>query len=449
MNKKIISPGNVAEPPERSPAPSPVMEGRVSRNQMLALATLLLAPWCLAGLIFAGLYWSKRPVVSGSANISSAPSPGSSPTKKGRHFSGNPGPWGRLEFTRIAIEPPNEFIAVDQAEHGFGPPRWVFKGRTKEQVLAFCRNAGMTAAQQAMLPAAAWEQLPDGWAVKPDENLVLRLSAQTRANVYLGLNLFPENKPQNNPYVFHPEYLDDRLAGSGLSEQTIARFKSLLYPSGPRLLFADLDRLLPRLPNEDEKARFMKMVARRATLLMHLRIEQGANVDELVRYWSMGGRAKDLRPLLESIARVPGGGDIDVIHLLPHFARRRLYTYPFPGNALTQVSPDCHWTTFNFFSDQPEDQYATTAGVNRVLGNDYFSIAKPSQLGDVVLLISHSAQAIHSATYIADDVVFSKNGVGNKQPWILMTLTNMVDTYSAHYPPDKPVQVAFMRSKKF
>lgn len=39
-------------------------------------------------------------------------------------------------------------------------------------------------------------------------------------------------------------------------------------------------------------------------------------------------------------------------------------------------------------------------------------------------------QAVHAAVYIADDIVFTKNGNNIRQPWILMRLKNLIAAYS-------------------
>jgi hypothetical protein len=76
----------------------------------------------------------------------------------------------------------------------------------------------------------------------------------------------------------------------------------------------------------------------------------------LVRYWGRGGRERQVRPLLESLAQFRRGQSIDIVHLLPAFARRLLYTYPRPAHDGHDVLRDCHWSSLNFFADQPDDQ---------------------------------------------------------------------------------------------
>ena len=58
-------------------------------------------------------------------------------------------------------------------------------------------------------------------------------------------------------------------------------------------------------------------------------------------------------------------------------------------------------------------------------------IAKPSEYGDRVFFIRDGGEAVHSAVYLADDIVFTKNGTGFEQPWTLMHLKDLLDIYGS------------------
>jgi hypothetical protein len=47
-----------------------------------------------------------------------------------------------------------------------------------------------------------------------------------------------------------------------------------------------------------------------------------------------------------------------------------------------------------------------------------------------VFLINQQGEVVHSAVYIADDLVFTKNGINFAQPWILMRIPNMRAVFS-------------------
>jgi hypothetical protein len=64
--------------------------------------------------------------------------------------------------------------------------------------------------------------------------------------------------------------------------------------------------------------------------------------------------------------------------------------------------------------------------------------------GDLVFLINKKDEVIHSAVYIADDLVFTKNGINFAQPWILMRIPNLRAVFSYQ---DEPRIVNYRRKE--
>ena len=54
---------------------------------------------------------------------------------------------------------------------------------------------------------------------------------------------------------------------------------------------------------------------------------------------------------------------------------------------------------------------------------------------------------VHAANYVADDVVFTKNGGFATQPWMLMHLDDMIDAYATHHPMSGPLKRHYVRRK--
>ena len=46
-----------------------------------------------------------------------------------------PGPWGRLEYTRVNLELPDESVSLPPKD--LPPIRWFFQGYSKQQALEF------------------------------------------------------------------------------------------------------------------------------------------------------------------------------------------------------------------------------------------------------------------------------------------------------------------------
>ena len=90
---------------------------------------------------------------------------------------------------------------------------------------------------------------------------------------------------------------------------------------------------------------------------------------------------------------------------------------------------DCHWTSLNFWNDPPDDRYVDTDFVIQTVREQYEQVAPPYQLGDLVFLFKSPTAAIHSCAYIADDIVFTKNGASVASPWTLERLSDTIAYY--------------------
>jgi hypothetical protein len=120
---------------------------------------------------------------------------------------------------------------------------------------------------------------------------------------------------------------------------------------------------------------------------------------------------------------------LPITNLLPQFARERLYTYPLPSQPGDPMM-DCHWSTLNFFNETPDNRFADPNYTVPYLKDHYYQVAKATRYGDLIFLLDGKGNAIHSAVYIADDIVFTKNGNNYMEPWMLMRLKNLLANYS-------------------
>jgi hypothetical protein len=271
-------------------------------------------------------------------------------------------------------------------------------------------------------------------AIRPPESLVLGLAETARAAIYAALAAFPENGPQNDAYRIHVSGADDWFDSDLMSPATIALVRPLLYRRGNHLIFSDQDIVLARLGSPDERLKLIKNLSRRTALLVELRVEHGADTDALARYWGKGRRSQDIEPLLYSLAHRPQGGAIDLVHLLPPFARALLYTYPVPSEKPEAAARDCHWTSLNFFNVSPDDRFLNLDAVRDALLNDYQPFAGEPTMGDILMLFNESGAGVHSCVYLADGIVFTKNGSAPSVPWLLSRLDDVVAFYSINGP---------------
>jgi hypothetical protein len=255
------------------------------------------------------------------------------------------------------------------------------------------------------------------------------------------------NADEKDIACFKEEMLNQQLQDSGLSQKSIALLKRLLYrnPGSPLLIFSDWGVALRQIPDEAEKRLFMKTLSRKPSLLAEIRITPDSNIDQLANYWGVGGRRKDIEPLLSSIKNLKTNVDLSLIYLLPAFVRDRIYTYPFPTSDGTGIKQDCFWTAFNTFNLTPDDKMCEMDYIAKTLEHGYYKIYEPSQLGDIICLSIGGKKVIHAAIFITTDIVFTKNGYDFTQPWVLMRKQDMLDTYAARYPTSTLQSIYFRK----
>ncbi len=356
--------------------------------------------------------------------------------------TGHPGPWGRLEFSRILIEPTEEFIQPMATQPR--PLRWVFRGYSEATLEALWQRAGLTEEQRKILSTPTIrEQQGDAMVLQPPADLVLGLSGPARTAIYIALASFPENGPQNDAYRIHASAAGQWLDPDLISPAIISLVRPLLYPLGPNMMFSDADLILPRLATQGERVRFIKNLSRRSALLVQLRVNAESDTAALARYWGHGWRSKDVEPFIESVAHRPQGGAIDIVHLLPPVARALLYTYPLPVENPDLSARDCHWTSLNFFKATPDDGFLKPERVQQALKEDYFPYSGELALGDIAILITPEGEAIHSCVYVADGIVFTKNGSSPSVPWMLTQMADVVSFYSLK----GPLELRYYRRK--
>ena len=364
------------------------------------------------------------------------------------HLStGNPGPWGRLLHADVPICLPDEFIVLPSENQP--PASWFFKGCTRSQVLDLLDKAGVSSREHEEFSRdGQWTGVEGGIRLTPADKTVLGLSPRVRGAIYATLLAVPENAEIMDPVWFAPETVDRQLADNGLADKSIALLKRLLYQNvgSPLLMFADRDVAMRQLPDDRERRLFIKAVSQKNAVMARLEITRDSPIEALAAYWGGGGRGKDLVPLLRSLQKADGQWNASIAYLLPPFMRSHLNTYPFPSSEAGAVKQDCFWTAFNALSAEPDNRLNDMQYVRELLDRDYYTIFEPSHLGDIVFIATADSQVIHAAVFVADDLVFTKNGYHYTQPWILMHIRDMVATYTARYPGSGALKLLYYRS---
>ena len=349
------------------------------------------------------------------------------------------GPWGELSVLPILVGTPKEKIS---ATARLGDGNWYFRADSGERVAAMLRDCGLGEAEvlQAANNLRAVAGRPEFLAATPSAPFITALQPEVRSRIYGLLSRWPENKAQTQPFHTSEEFVEKWLAG--IPADTAEQIRSLLWRRGTTLLFSDYNIVADRISSPQEKLAVLEAISRKPSMILKLRVGSRADVGALVRYWGAQGRAEKIHPLLDSLAR-SGGANLDVSNLLPAFARQRLYRYPdpLPGS---ELGPDCHFTSLNFFAVGPPDTRPhDPLGAEAIFKEQYVEARGEPQFGDLVVLTTPEGDTVHSAVHIAANIVFTKNGMGLSMPWVFSTLEQML----IYYPGDPHLQVSYYRKR--
>jgi hypothetical protein len=379
---------------------------------------IILAPWIVAGAIYL-------------EETDAADDPEARVAMAGPTTTASRGPWGRLSKTPIIVSPPLEYVAADWGRDE-GPYQWYFPGTSPDVLRTFLASTGLTAEQVTQLVAHARpEPRISGITLRPDLELLRSLDPQVRARLYLRLAKSQMNADQANSFRFFGNSPDAWLDGAPINPDTRALVESLIYRDGGIMHFADAEIVRQQITDKTELQRLAKTLLRQPTMLVRLTVDRSSEINQLAQYWGIGGRSTDIRPLLESVAGAGEQGSIDIVHLLPAFARNRLYRYPklTTADLNKPALANCLWTALNFFSTEPDDRYLELNTAIKALQENYYIVESNYQLGDIIALLDGEGDLFHVVVYIADDLVFTKNGTSPVAPWTIMPLDHVKDYY--------------------
>jgi hypothetical protein len=361
--------------------------------------------------------------------------------KVGREFVLREGPWGRLYARPVLLTPPKRVFDPDFT---LGDGKWYFEKAPLAEIEALLKSCGLSDQQSATLVSLLQpvEATPGLLAVAPPHDLVLGLTPDVRSRFYRRLALLDANFAQCQPFRMAERHLQSWMESDGFDNSLERDVRGLLWRSGDTLMFSDYNLLASRMSAPSERIAFQQLLAQKVSLFLRIEITPDANVVQLNDYWSADGRGEEVLPILSSTA-ASGGGTIGIMNLMPPFVREHLNRFPEEPTAGAPL-PACHWSSLNVFTrGEPDHSFHETAAVEREIRTRYRRVEDHPRFGDLVLLNEPNGSSIHSAVYIADDIIFTKNGPSPATPWVFSTIEEM----KAAYPSSVPLTTAFLRHR--
>lgn len=389
--------------------------------------------------------WLTGIILLALIGLSTFPVPGASwprydgaPWKKDVQTCGE-GDWGNLWYEPSIIElPPDRIRVLPFAQQ---VTSWYLPTRKSLELAATLESCGLNVTQQRDL-LLTLTPAPDGIGslLTPPESLILSLSPDIRSRLYGVLGRSPQNDAQVSPFRFNGDATQDWLEGADLEAGVTTLIRSLIYRHGNTQYFSDMATLLNRYPSSAVYSNVFHVLSREATLVARVHVFPDDDVDALASYWGVPHREDEVRTLIKTLQGTEACRDVPVSMLLPPFARDRLYRYWHEGDP---EFASCHYTAMNFLNENADGRFTNLTEVATTLARDYVEVTGNYRLGDIILLMKNANEAIHSCNFVADQIVFTRNGGNQAKPWMFTTLNALVDYYS--YPD--PVHIKVMRRR--
>ena len=382
-------------------------------------------------LFFAAATWGLPAAVALSTACGNPHSRTATSPAEGGWEQCNEGPWGEVEYRWISLDlPESEIQRMDAALSQPAENTWYFTSFTTGQLRELFQGLTLTVSQRAaLLDQAGWEISGGTIAVHPPPQTVIALSATDRKRIYEFLAQSEKNPAHFTPFLAARRRLDSWIDSGGLSTKTRDLIKQLTYDRDDIALFSDSNIVLGTIGDAEERVRFIRVMSSNPAVSARLRLRPDMDLRKLASYWSRVGAREDIQPILRSLLRGRDETTVDLVHLLPSFPRQRIYRYPTGALANSAgMPPDCFWSAANFFHDPPMVN-PFKEGFTKHFRQYFRRVRSSPTYGDIAVWVTSDGYVNHAATYIADEIVFTKDGKDRRRPWLLSTIEDVSARY--------------------
>lgn len=351
--------------------------------------------------------------------------------------------WGKLNALQFPLNGAEEV----ESAYGrlMGAPKWFFSSVTEKQLLRYILSLHLPFRdRQMLLNRKCWRVTSEGIEISPAESVVYALDSLTRSKIYAVLARSAANPLYRQAIVLPHANFESQLLALGLKEVQISRLKRLTYLKAGQLCLSDLavaEKILGHQAFQDLAEYMFAVPAYRLRLVVSAK----SDIESLAAYWGRGGREERIKPILKSLARVPGGADISISALLPDFPRLRLYRFAEEQHdGPTAAIQNCSFSAMNFFHETPDTNFINLDYTQAVLRRDYEAVTDAPTMGDLILMKNDAGELIHICVYLAEDFTFTKNGVSSREPWTVMRIEDVAAVYCSK---KDAAQIQLLRAK--
>ncbi|MEZ4394078.1 MAG: hypothetical protein R3A48_23645 [Polyangiales bacterium] len=301
---------------------------------------------------------------------------------------------------------------------------WRFPGETSDDVRARLRSAGFDdATRDALMSSLRCDATGCGGDV-PDV-LLRRLPSDARGSLYRGMASTQGQMFASNPHRRPAEL--PRWSSLAQTPAVATLLNELSWSEGGTWYFADVATACRALPDRAQRVELLSILRRRTGLSLGVRVGASDDAEAVLRYWTLPGREPDdaARGLLGESRRTNAG--VPLRSLLRGWPARRLDTFP----GAEEPDRDCFWSTLHFHDADAERFPVPTPDAFWAELNAGWSEVPPAsaRYGDAVVFMG-ATEPMHAMIFLADDLVFTKNGRARSRPW----LVSKIDLVRRDYP---------------
>lgn len=339
------------------------------------------------------------------------------------------GPWGKLEYFPVTLEPPASHLweaLYDERSY------WNFEKLEQSEARALLETLGLSGETLALIDEeGVWIKGPRGLELEFGDRVVESLTSENRAALARWFRL-------NSGLYFSKTIINFEggdfsfFENGAVSPETLALVKRYSFSRRNVLSLMDRPYILRQLGSDTaEKERFLRATFSTKGLIVRLILDETVDLDSVIRYWSCDGLNSGFEGILQGVALTEGINKVDLVQILPPVPRRYLNGFTNLRDVSPTNTPDCFWTSVQFFRRQVSPRLLDPLRLMHHIEGDFERVETDDlRFGDLVCMFDESDDSfLHSYVHIADDIVFSKNGASFARPYVLTLKSDMLSVY--------------------